>query len=124
MTVVTVLTVVTAVTAVAVVTVVTVVAVAAVVADLPDPRSALPSWMRGLVIRCVCFLLARQVMIISKIHHRNVVRLLGYCTDGAEQILIMEYVPGGTLKEHLHPKGMAQGARDLVPCSGVLLAQR
>eukprot|EP00897_Mesotaenium_endlicherianum_P002471 jgi/Mesen1/2251/ME000153S01472 len=50
-----------------------------------------------------------EVKLISRINHRSLVQLLGYCNDEEEQVLVYEYVPRGTLQEHLH--GRAEIAR-------------
>ncbi|OVA03765.1 Protein kinase domain [Macleaya cordata] len=42
-----------------------------------------------------------EVEMLSKIEHRSLVRLLGYVDKGNERILITEFVPNGTLREHL-----------------------
>ncbi|XP_012573542.1 calmodulin-binding receptor-like cytoplasmic kinase 3 isoform X2 [Cicer arietinum] len=42
-----------------------------------------------------------EVELLAKIDHRNLVKLLGYIDKGNERILITEYVPNGTLREHL-----------------------
>nr|DAD27242.1 TPA_asm: hypothetical protein HUJ06_028710 [Nelumbo nucifera] len=42
-----------------------------------------------------------EVELLAKIEHRNLVRLLGYVDKGNEYIIITEYVPNGTLREHL-----------------------
>ncbi|CAK9156484.1 unnamed protein product, partial [Ilex paraguariensis] len=42
-----------------------------------------------------------EVELLAKIEHRNLVKLLGYVDKGSERILITEYVPNGTLREHL-----------------------
>lgn len=46
----------------------------------------------------------REVELLSKIDHRNLVKLLGYVEKGNERLIITEYVPGGTLREHLDGK--------------------
>ncbi|KAK3439459.1 hypothetical protein EUGRSUZ_C04322 [Eucalyptus grandis] len=42
-----------------------------------------------------------EVELLAKIDHRNLVRLLGYVDNGDERFIITEYVPNGTLREHL-----------------------
>lgn len=42
-----------------------------------------------------------EVELLTKIDHRNLVKLLGYVDTGNERLLITEYLPNGTLREHL-----------------------
>ncbi|KAJ7978999.1 Kinase family protein [Quillaja saponaria] len=42
-----------------------------------------------------------EVELLAKIDHRNLVKLLGYVNKGNERLIITEYVPNGTLREHL-----------------------
>jgi len=47
---------------------------------------------------------SNEVDLLAKIDHRNLVRLLGFTDKGNERIIITEYVPNGTLREHLDGK--------------------
>ncbi|XP_035546917.1 G-type lectin S-receptor-like serine/threonine-protein kinase LECRK3 [Juglans regia] len=38
---------------------------------------------------------------IGRTHHRNLVRLLGYCHDGSNRLLVYEYMSNGTLSGYL-----------------------
>lgn len=43
-----------------------------------------------------------EVEIISRIHHRHLVSLVGYCVSESHRLLVYDYVPNGTLESHLH----------------------
>uniref|UniRef100_A0A7N0T5P4 non-specific serine/threonine protein kinase n=1 Tax=Kalanchoe fedtschenkoi TaxID=63787 RepID=A0A7N0T5P4_KALFE len=43
-----------------------------------------------------------EVEIISRIHHRHLVSLVGYCVADSRRLLVYEYVPNNTLYFHLH----------------------
>lgn len=45
-----------------------------------------------------------QVTLLSRIHHRNLVQLIGYCREEESSMLIYEFMHNGTLKEHLYGK--------------------
>ncbi|KAL9244134.1 hypothetical protein vseg_017941 [Gypsophila vaccaria] len=43
-----------------------------------------------------------EVEAIGRVRHKNLVRLLGYCAEGAHRILVYEYVDNGNLEHWLH----------------------
>ncbi|XP_047338886.1 leucine-rich repeat receptor protein kinase HPCA1-like [Impatiens glandulifera] len=45
-----------------------------------------------------------EIELLSRIHHKNVVALVGFCYDQSEQMLVYEYVPNGTLRDSLSGK--------------------
>ncbi|KAH0991668.1 hypothetical protein GBA52_003151 [Prunus armeniaca] len=47
-----------------------------------------------------------EVEIISRVHHRHLVSLVGYCISDNQRLLIYEFVPNKTLEHHLHGAGM------------------
>jgi len=46
-------------------------------------------------------LLVAQAETLTKIHHKNIVSLIGYCKDGGHMALVYEYMSGGTLEHKL-----------------------
>uniref|UniRef100_A0A2K2AGJ2 non-specific serine/threonine protein kinase n=1 Tax=Populus trichocarpa TaxID=3694 RepID=A0A2K2AGJ2_POPTR len=50
-----------------------------------------------------------EVEDIGRVRHKNLVRLLGYCAEGAQRMLVYEYVNSGNLEQWLHG--------DVGPCS-------
>ncbi|KAM1078505.1 hypothetical protein TB2_025192 [Malus domestica] len=42
-----------------------------------------------------------EISVLTKVRHRHLVALLGYCLDGNERLLVYEYMPQGTLSRHL-----------------------
>ncbi|KAH1226836.1 putative LRR receptor-like serine/threonine-protein kinase [Glycine max] len=43
-----------------------------------------------------------EVALLSRIHHRNLVPLIGYCEEEYQHILVYEYMHNGTLREYIH----------------------
>ncbi|RDX68305.1 Receptor-like kinase TMK4, partial [Mucuna pruriens] len=46
-----------------------------------------------------------EITVLSKVRHRHLVALLGYCINGNERLLVYEYMPQGTLTQHLFDWG-------------------
>ncbi|XP_057759287.1 proline-rich receptor-like protein kinase PERK1 [Arachis stenosperma] len=46
-----------------------------------------------------------EVEIISRVHHKHLVSLVGYCITGTQRLLVYEFVPNNTLEFHLHGRG-------------------
>ncbi|XP_044344978.1 leucine-rich repeat receptor protein kinase HPCA1-like [Triticum aestivum] len=47
-----------------------------------------------------------EIELLSRVHHRNLVSLLGFCYEQGEQMLVYEYVSNGTLRENLQARGI------------------
>ncbi|KMT06488.1 hypothetical protein BVRB_7g156650 isoform A [Beta vulgaris subsp. vulgaris] len=45
-----------------------------------------------------------EIQHLSRLHHRNLVSLIGYCGEDGEQMLVYEFMPNGTLREWLSGK--------------------
>ncbi|KAL5541815.1 hypothetical protein UlMin_009525 [Ulmus minor] len=45
---------------------------------------------------------AAEVAYLSEIRHRNLVTLLGYCQERGSQMLVFEYIPNGSMCDHLY----------------------
>jgi serine/threonine protein kinase len=42
-----------------------------------------------------------EVLMLSLLHHSNLVNLIGYCSEGEQRLLVYEYMPFGSLEDHL-----------------------
>ncbi|OMO96021.1 hypothetical protein CCACVL1_05119 [Corchorus capsularis] len=42
-----------------------------------------------------------EVLMLSLLHHQNLVNLIGYCADGDQRLLVYEYMPLGSLEGHI-----------------------
>lgn len=42
-----------------------------------------------------------EIELLSRVHHKNLVSLVGFCFEREEQMLVYEFVPNGTMKDTL-----------------------
>ncbi|XP_019199284.1 PREDICTED: protein kinase 2B, chloroplastic-like [Ipomoea nil] len=47
-----------------------------------------------------------EVNYLSQLHHTNLVRLIGYCLESENRLLVYEFMPKGSLENHLFRKGV------------------
>lgn len=45
-----------------------------------------------------------EVEMLSRLHHRNLVKLIGICMENQTRCLIYELIPNGSVESHLHGK--------------------
>lgn len=43
-----------------------------------------------------------EVLTLSNAEHPNLVKLIGYCAEGDQRLLVYEYMPLGCLEDDLH----------------------
>lgn len=42
-----------------------------------------------------------EIELLSRVHHKNLVGLIGFCFERGEQMLVYEFMPNGTLRDSL-----------------------
>ncbi|MCD9646330.1 putative serine/threonine-protein kinase pbl23 [Datura stramonium] len=55
-----------------------------------------------------------EVLLLSLLHHPNLVTLVGYCSDGDHRILVYEFMSNGSLEDHLFELGPEQKPLDWI----------
>ncbi|KAI3749580.1 hypothetical protein L2E82_20194 [Cichorium intybus] len=53
-----------------------------------------------------------EVEMLSRLHHRNLVKLIGICIEGRTRCLVYELVPNGSVESHLHGVDKENGPLD------------
>ncbi|KAL5550411.1 hypothetical protein UlMin_000587 [Ulmus minor] len=48
-----------------------------------------------------------EIELLSRLHHRNLVSLIGYCDEGGEQMLVYEFMPNGSLQSLLSGRNIS-----------------
>lgn len=48
-----------------------------------------------------------EIELLSRVHHKNLVSLVGFCFEQEEQMLVYEFMPNGSLRESLSGKNAA-----------------
>ncbi|KAH7677416.1 Non-specific serine/threonine protein kinase protein [Dioscorea alata] len=47
-----------------------------------------------------------EVTYLGQLRHENLVKLIGYCSEGDNKLLVYEYMPRGSLENHLFKRGV------------------
>ncbi|KAM3308461.1 putative serine/threonine-protein kinase-like protein CCR3 [Capsicum chacoense] len=55
-----------------------------------------------------------ELAFLSRLHHKHLVRLVGYCEERDEKLLVYEYMKNGALFDHLHDKNNVEKSSSIV----------
>ncbi|CAK8566480.1 unnamed protein product [Lathyrus sativus] len=55
-----------------------------------------------------------ELAFLSRLHHKHLVRLVGYCEEKDERLLVYEYMKNGSLHSHLHDKNNVEKSSSLL----------
>lgn len=53
-----------------------------------------------------------EIEMLSRLHHRNLVKLIGICIEQHTRCLVYELIPNGSVESHLHGPDMSRGPLD------------
>lgn len=60
-----------------------------------------------------------EIELLSRLHHRNLVALVGFCDEEGEQMLVYEYMEHGTLRDNISGMFFAFVNRVIYLCGSV-----
>ncbi|KAK1372485.1 Proline-rich receptor-like protein kinase PERK2 [Heracleum sosnowskyi] len=72
---------------------------------LPNGRRITVKWLKMDSSQGMQEVFQQEVEMISRVHHKHLVPVVGYCVSSAERLLVCEFVPNNNLEFHLHGKG-------------------
>ncbi|KAI4306832.1 hypothetical protein L6164_030077 [Bauhinia variegata] len=55
-----------------------------------------------------------ELAFLSRLHHKHLVRLVGFCEEKEERLLVYEYMKNGALYDHLHGKNNVEKSRSVL----------
>ncbi|ESQ44496.1 hypothetical protein EUTSA_v10005797mg [Eutrema salsugineum] len=55
-----------------------------------------------------------EIAFLSRLHHKHLVRLVGYCEEREERLLVYDYMKNGALYDHLHDKNNVEKHSSLI----------
>nr|GMC94266.1 putative serine/threonine-protein kinase-like protein CCR3 [Ipomoea batatas] len=55
-----------------------------------------------------------ELSFLSRLHHKHLVRLVGFCEEGEERLLVYEFMKNGALYDHLHNKNNVEKSSNIV----------
>ncbi|XP_065035365.1 probable LRR receptor-like serine/threonine-protein kinase At5g16900 [Musa acuminata AAA Group] len=61
-----------------------------------------------------------EALLLSRVHHRNLVSLIGYCRDSNQLGLVYEYAARGSLRDHLSAAAIRRTGRRWRCMAGII----
>lgn len=55
-----------------------------------------------------------ELAFLSRLHHKHLVRLVGFCEEREERLLVYEYMKNGALYDHLHDKSNVEKGSSVI----------